>query len=251
MQPPAPPMPAPPPPAAPVQMAAPPAAAPAPPPAAAPAPPAPATPAYVPNPEDMEKFKALYAACGFGAPAAPAPEAPAAAVPPPDAAPGEPGKEPPEKNAAGMGCPSATNTAPPKFEGAKMAADTAEVVRYQKRVEDLEARVAKSEFNEKLSRYKMDILDLAREVVCDPAEELHFCQNMDQEQFEGYVGRCRKNYAKIPGGDMVRMADLDAPVVGQKAGKFNSRDDIDRVLKYQAEHPGTTFTDARDKVLVG
>ena len=140
-----------------------------------------------------------------------------------------------------------------------MAATNEDVVRYQKQVEELTKerqqdadRIATLEKDAKMSRYAMRLNDLAHEVVMDVAEELVDCQDLDEAHFDAHYAKCKKNYAKIPIGDRVRLADLDEGAVAKPAkGRINSKEDMDKVLKYQAEHPGCSPTEAREKALVG
>lgn len=220
---------------------------------AAPAAPAPdAQMSMEPSDKDKQIFAALCKHYGLqitdpaAAPAAPAPAAPPAA---PAA---------PEKNAA---MPSASNVAvpamaepaeKPKEEKEKMQAH-GDVERYARELSDARSRIATLEKDARLTRYGAALGDLRREYQFDEAEELAEVQDFTEDQFKARCEKIKKCYAKLPRdgkGGPIRLADMPRPEDAQSGPRF-TKDQMEKALRYKAEHPGMSWETAKDAVVKG
>ena len=224
-------------------------------PPAAPATPPAAQPALEPSPEDKELFAKLCEShphlgpmmkkyAESMAPSAP-PAMPGAAMP---AAP----SAPPMQNAAG--CPSGTNTMIPGMnqEPAKMSADNADVVRYQQENDELRQRVSQLEQDRLLERYAAEFRRMAdvEGFPIDPAKEIFRCQAYSEDQIKYHMDLIREygTNSRLPVGPGVRADGSPAPAMNGKAKQFESKEQVEAAIRYQAEKK-CSASEARDHVL--
>ncbi len=69
-------------------------------------------------------------------------------------------------------------------------------------------------------------------------------QDYTTDQFAATMADIRENYQRRPTGGAIRLADSPDPMTG---GDRMSKEQMDKALRYSAEHPGTAFWDAVEK----
>ena len=108
-----------------------------------------------------------------------------------------------------------------------------QVSRYQKQLDEVTAKLAKSEMREKLARYERDLNEMVfnEGIEMDVADELLDCPSLDDTQFTAKKEKIRKNYQRSPVGQRLPEGLIPKDTTVDPLAK-----NADEIMRYARQH---------------